>query len=290
MGIMSQPLTKIKGIGPSAAEKLKEVGITNVEQLAKSSEKNLVKIKGIGKKSATTWITLAQDLLSGSSQKKASHNSKTEKDPKTKQTTVKKEKSSTPTKTKKTPAKKIAKSKKKKESSISKSKEKKQLIFTDTAEPIPSFLRKRLSKKANKILDMSLGSLKREDLKTLKKYQRTLDPERIKFSPSIEKEKNAILAIDEKSKMLEQLILHYKENQADNIFEDYFVEPLKDGDFNDQIEKIGKFFNAEKAAIQIFDDLKKRARKKYPFSEINFIKRIKKYIIKNYPDKVEQNE
>ncbi|MGV9171318.1 MAG: helix-hairpin-helix domain-containing protein [Promethearchaeia archaeon] len=284
------PLTEIKGIGPSAAEKLKNAGISNVEDLAESSEDNLIKIKGIGKRSAKKWISLAQKLSSTSSEKKPTQK------PKSSKSRKKISKGSSPnhraakSKIKKQYSPKSPSVKRKSKPSQKTANKKKELEFTDTAETIPSFLRKRLSKKADKILNMSLNSLKKESLKSLKKYQRTLDPERIKFNPSIEKEKNAILAIDEKSKLLEQLILNYKENYADNIFEEYFVEPLQDGDFKGFIDKLGKFFDSEKAAIEIFDDIKKRAKKKYPFSDTNFIRRIQKYIINHYPNKVEANE
>ncbi|MFO8019989.1 MAG: helix-hairpin-helix domain-containing protein [Promethearchaeia archaeon] len=285
------PLTEIKGIGPTAAGKLKDAGIANVEELAKSSKDNLVKIKGIGRKSANKWISLAQEISSESTTEKVS---KEPTSSKSKKKSIKKRKSKTSSPRRK-PTKKVksrtsSSAKSKTISARSEPERKKEISFTDASKDIPSFLRKRLSKKANKVLDMSLKFLKKESLKSLKKYQRTLDPERIKFNPSIEKEKNAILAIDEKSKLLEQLILNYKENHADNIFKEYFVVPLKDGDFKEHIDKLGKFFEPEKVAIEIFDDVKKRAKKKYPFSDTNFIRRIQKYIIRLYPDKVEPHD
>ncbi|MHA1489442.1 MAG: helix-hairpin-helix domain-containing protein [Promethearchaeota archaeon] len=54
-------LTVIKGIGPSAAEKLKNTGINTVAQLANKTPNQLSKIKGIGLETAKNMINSARE-------------------------------------------------------------------------------------------------------------------------------------------------------------------------------------------------------------------------------------
>lgn len=56
-------LTDIDGIGSSKLNLLKKAKIKTVEDLANTTVEMLIKIKGIGKKSATQWITEAKTKL-----------------------------------------------------------------------------------------------------------------------------------------------------------------------------------------------------------------------------------
>ena len=56
-------LTDIDGIGSSKLTLLKKAKIKTVEDLANTTVEMLIKIKGIGRKSATQWITEARTKL-----------------------------------------------------------------------------------------------------------------------------------------------------------------------------------------------------------------------------------
>ena len=53
------------GVGPSLKQKLLEIGICTVEDLAKTATENLVKIKGIGEKTARKFSLNSRALISG---------------------------------------------------------------------------------------------------------------------------------------------------------------------------------------------------------------------------------
>ncbi|MEM4446906.1 MAG: ribosomal protein L13e [Nitrososphaerota archaeon] len=57
------PLTILKGLGPKTAEKLKNAGIENLEQLAKSDAKLLSEATGISEKKLASWIEEAKELV-----------------------------------------------------------------------------------------------------------------------------------------------------------------------------------------------------------------------------------
>ncbi|MEJ2248268.1 MAG: helix-hairpin-helix domain-containing protein [Candidatus Lokiarchaeota archaeon] len=250
---MEKELTEIKGIGPSAADKLKEFGILTIQDLARSQIQDLTKIKGIGANSAEKWIEDAKRYLSLKG-KQNSDNSEI-----------------------------IIKTQTQKLNNFSKT-TKSQERFQDTAEMIPRFLIERLSKKAYKVMKMSYSSLKRESMKNLMKYQQILDPEKIKFNPSFEDEKNAILAIEEKSKFIETLILNDKQNHSEIFLRENILIPLKRGEFNDIFKNNGEKFNSEKSAIQIYDELSKKTKKSYPFTETACIREIQKLLEEYYPE------
>jgi len=284
---MSNNLKKVKGIGSKAAALLNDAGINSLEKLSQASIKELTVIKGIGKTSAEKWIAAAKELMDGRSSKKSVPEKRsTGKRPTQSKTAKKKSKSSTvkkssPTKTvRKTPVKSATK-----RSPQSKPKRTSEPDFSDKAQPIASFLVKRISKKAQKILHISYNSMKRESLKNLQKYVQILNPERIKFDPSFPDEKNAILAIDEKLRFIENLILHYKENEADVFIEENVAIPMEQGEFNEYINRLSGYYGPENAAMDIYDDLGRRTKKSYPYSEVAFIRAIEKVIKKKYPDK-----
>ncbi|MFW9943244.1 MAG: helix-hairpin-helix domain-containing protein [Candidatus Thorarchaeota archaeon] len=62
--IMRDDITKVKGVGPSVAEKLREHGFTTIEKLAKSSISQLSNIKGIGSATAQKIVEGAKSLTS----------------------------------------------------------------------------------------------------------------------------------------------------------------------------------------------------------------------------------
>jgi transcription termination factor NusA len=55
-------LTGVKGIGPKTAEKLAAAGITRIDQLAKLSADELMKIAGVNQETAVAWIAQAEGL------------------------------------------------------------------------------------------------------------------------------------------------------------------------------------------------------------------------------------
>ncbi|MEJ2249634.1 MAG: helix-hairpin-helix domain-containing protein [Candidatus Lokiarchaeota archaeon] len=259
---MEKELTEIKGIGPSAVDKLKEFGILTIQDLANSQIQNLTKIKGIGATSAEKWIEDAKTYLSLKG-KQNSENSEIKKSLNLKDSEIE-------TKTQKPND----------FSNTTKSPER----FQDTAKMIPSFLNERLSKKAYKIMKMSYTSLKRESMKNLMKYQQILAPEKIKFNPSFKDEKNAILAIEEKSKFIETLILNDKQTHSEIFLRENILVPLKRGKFNEIFKNNGEKFNSEKSAIRIYDELSKKTKKSYPFTETACIREIQKLLEEYYPE------
>jgi len=60
---MSLKLEDITGIGKATAESLREAGIDSVEKLASLKVEDLLKVKGIGKSTASKYIEVANDLL-----------------------------------------------------------------------------------------------------------------------------------------------------------------------------------------------------------------------------------
>ncbi len=57
------PLRDVKGIGPSLEERLKEGGLTTVQQLARASVEQLTAVKGVGEKTAVALIEAAKEAL-----------------------------------------------------------------------------------------------------------------------------------------------------------------------------------------------------------------------------------
>jgi len=60
---MIEELIRVRGIGPSAAERLINAGMKSIEQIAKSGSAQLAWIKGIGILSAQKIIQNANELL-----------------------------------------------------------------------------------------------------------------------------------------------------------------------------------------------------------------------------------
>ena len=56
-------LDRVKGIGPSIQERLKEIGITTVEQLASVSMEQLTVLQGVGEKTAERLLASAKEAL-----------------------------------------------------------------------------------------------------------------------------------------------------------------------------------------------------------------------------------
>ena len=63
LGAAAIELRSLRGVGPTMEERLKEGGITTVEQLAFASAEQLAAIKGVGKKTAEKLIDAAKEAL-----------------------------------------------------------------------------------------------------------------------------------------------------------------------------------------------------------------------------------
>ncbi|MFX1379851.1 MAG: DUF4332 domain-containing protein [Promethearchaeota archaeon] len=60
---MIDELIRVRGIGPTAAEKLVNAGVKTIEEIAKSKPEQLAWIKGIGMTSASKIIQNAKELI-----------------------------------------------------------------------------------------------------------------------------------------------------------------------------------------------------------------------------------
>jgi Holliday junction resolvasome RuvABC DNA-binding subunit len=60
---MIDELVRVRGIGPTAAERLVNAGVKSIEEIAQSKPEQLAWIKGIGMISADTIIQNANELL-----------------------------------------------------------------------------------------------------------------------------------------------------------------------------------------------------------------------------------
>ncbi|MFX0001570.1 MAG: DUF4332 domain-containing protein [Candidatus Hodarchaeota archaeon] len=60
---MIEELIRVRGIGPTAAERLMNAGVKSIEEIAKSKPEELAWIKGIGMISANYIIQNAKELL-----------------------------------------------------------------------------------------------------------------------------------------------------------------------------------------------------------------------------------
>ena len=60
---MIEELVRVRGIGPTAAERLVKAGVKSIEEIAKSKPEQLAWIKGIGMISADNIIQNANELL-----------------------------------------------------------------------------------------------------------------------------------------------------------------------------------------------------------------------------------
>ena len=60
---MIEELVRVRGIGPTAAERLVKAGVKSIEEIAKSKPEQLAWIKGIGMISADRIIQNANELL-----------------------------------------------------------------------------------------------------------------------------------------------------------------------------------------------------------------------------------
>ncbi|MFX1503587.1 MAG: helix-hairpin-helix domain-containing protein [Promethearchaeota archaeon] len=60
---MIEELVRVRGIGPTAAERLVNAGVKSIEEIAKSKPEQLAWIKGIGMTSADKIIQNANELI-----------------------------------------------------------------------------------------------------------------------------------------------------------------------------------------------------------------------------------
>ena len=60
---MIEELIRVRGIGPTAAERLINAGVKSIEEIAKSNPEQLAWIKGIGMISASKIIQNAKELI-----------------------------------------------------------------------------------------------------------------------------------------------------------------------------------------------------------------------------------
>ncbi len=60
---MIEELIRVRGIGPTAAERLMNAGVKSIEEIAQSKAEELAWIKGIGMVSAKNIIQNAKELL-----------------------------------------------------------------------------------------------------------------------------------------------------------------------------------------------------------------------------------
>jgi len=60
---MIEELIRVRGIGPTAAERLMNAGVKSIEEIAQSKPEELAWIKGIGMVSANSIIHNAKELL-----------------------------------------------------------------------------------------------------------------------------------------------------------------------------------------------------------------------------------
>jgi len=60
---MIEELVRVRGIGPTAAERLMNAGVKSIEEIAQSKAEELAWIKGIGMVSAKNIIQNAKELL-----------------------------------------------------------------------------------------------------------------------------------------------------------------------------------------------------------------------------------
>jgi DNA repair protein RadC len=60
---MSDELVRVKGIGPTSATRLRDAGVSSIEDIAKSTPEELAWIKGIGDISAKHIIENAREIL-----------------------------------------------------------------------------------------------------------------------------------------------------------------------------------------------------------------------------------
>ncbi|MFX1315993.1 MAG: DUF4332 domain-containing protein [Promethearchaeota archaeon] len=60
---MMEELVRVRGIGPTAADRLVKAGIKSIEQIANSTPEELAWIKGIGMISANKIIVNANELI-----------------------------------------------------------------------------------------------------------------------------------------------------------------------------------------------------------------------------------
>ncbi|TXT59754.1 MAG: Translation initiation factor 2 subunit gamma [Promethearchaeota archaeon] len=98
-------LEDVTGIGAKTAERMKKAGITSIEKLAGIDLKELLKIKGIGKSSAESYIEEAKKILKSTEKEKAPKEKKPKKVPKEEEKPKKKPQKEEKEKPKKKPTK-----------------------------------------------------------------------------------------------------------------------------------------------------------------------------------------
>jgi len=108
---MDYELEDVSGIGKATAERMRAAGIDSIQKLAEIDLKELLKVKGIGKASASKYIETAKELLGAEEKKEKVEKPKKKKETKKKEKPTKKE---TPKKKKKEKPREAKKPKKEK--------------------------------------------------------------------------------------------------------------------------------------------------------------------------------
>jgi hypothetical protein len=183
----------------------------------------------------------------------------------------KKKKSSAVVKPKKT---KQYKSKKTKKST------KNTLSILESQERLPNFLMKRLSKRANSIIQRSVLETHKASKKDLVQDLNILRSEQVKYDIRYEHEKEMLDYMNRVARNIEQRIREYEEQEAEVFMRINVIAPINRGEFKRQLSKLESKGNDEVAYL-IFKKLSSRTKRKYPYSESQLISQISTFL-KNY--------
>lgn len=163
-----------------------------------------------------------------------------------------------------------------------KSKSKKsELSVLERQERLPQFLMKRLSKKANSILQKSVLTTHKTSKKELENQLDILRSEQVKFDVRYEHEKEMLNFINRVARLIERRLREYEEQEAEIFIRIHIIAPINRGEFKKQMSKIEKK-GTDEVGYLIFKKLSSRIKRKYPYSESRLLTQIRSFLKDNF--------
>lgn len=147
---------------------------------------------------------------------------------------------------------------------------------------IPEFLFKRLSKKAQKLLGISIKSLEQFDFRQLQDFIDNLSADKLRFNPSYKDEKEIINLIEQKIKILERAIKIIISNQLIHFINEIIIKPMKVGYYDAILNEYSKTKDDKKSAQNLFNLIDKRFLKNQNFTKEILLSEIEKLLKKRF--------
>ncbi|MHA1734702.1 MAG: hypothetical protein ACTSU5_22420 [Promethearchaeota archaeon] len=146
----------------------------------------------------------------------------------------------------------------------------------------PGYLFDRLTKEGQKALKFGVHEIHKLPLKKLNKFYNALAAELVKFDPQFEKEAVMRRHIEKQLQELRAAQDAAMEAISQKFIRERVEVGIREGKFNEPLNKLKVTHDVEDVAYRIFNLLGK-ARKKWPFTEVVLLKEIQALLRRKYP-------